>query len=336
MFRYNFVILNSTDNKYKIDHDAYYTICMEDLYKMPEVIVVSSALDYAPKFVKVLFNLHNSKIVNSRIHLPFKNLWYPFYFKNKFKNNKPFCFVLIDRNYTVDYLHYLKNKFNNCKIVLLHRDLRFVCESMNPELLTCKDIDLQMTFDKGESIKYNMPHFDEFESQITVPISKEYPESDVFFAGKAKNRLEKLLKIYKILTNAGLKCKFYLTGVDKNKRTQLQGIEYADKFMSYKDMLYHSVNSRCILDINQENADGYTSRFLEAVMFNKRLLTDNKSIASSEFYSEDNIQIIDNYQHINTSFVRNNKAVDYHYTGQFSPVKLLFKIEKILLDKFKF
>lgn len=181
-----------------------------------------------------------------------------------------------------------------------------------------------------------MPHFDEFESQITVPISKEYPESDVFFAGKAKNRLEKLLKIYKILTNAGLKCKFYLTGVDKNKRTQLQGIEYADKFMSYKDMLYHSVNSRCILDINQENADGYTSRFLEAVMFNKRLLTDNKSIASSEFYSEDNIQIIDNYQHINTSFVRNNKAVDYHYTGQFSPVNLLFKIEKILLDNFKF
>lgn len=101
-------------------------------------------------------------------------------------------------------------------------------------------------------------------------------------------------------------------------------------------MLYHSVNSRCILDINQENADGYTSRFLEAVMFNKRLLTDNKSIASSEFYSEDNIQIIDNYQHINTSFVRNNKAVDYHYTGQFSPVNLLFKIEKILLDNFKF
>ena len=56
MFNYNFVVFNSTDNKFKIDHDAYYTICMEDLYKLSEVVVVSWALDYAPMFVKFLFS----------------------------------------------------------------------------------------------------------------------------------------------------------------------------------------------------------------------------------------------------------------------------------------
>lgn len=330
MFNYNFVVLNSTDNKFKIDHDAYYTICMEDLYKLSEVVVVSWALDYAPMFVKFLFNLHNSEFINRYIKLPFKKLWYPFYFKNKFKDNKPICFVLIDRKYTVDYLHYLKKKYKNCKIVLLHRDLRFVCERMNPKLLTCKDIDLQMTFDKGESIKYDMPHFDEFESKIEVPISKQYPESDVFFAGKAKNRLDKLLAIYKSLTDAGLKCKYYLTGVEPSKRISLPGIVYADKFMSYKDMLYHSVNSRCILDINQNNADGYTSRFLEAVMFNKRLLTDNKSIKDSVFYTSKNIQIIDDYEKIDADFIINNCNIDYHYSDQFSPIHLLCKIDGLL------
>lgn len=330
MFKYNFVILNARDNKFKVDHDAYYTICMEDLYKLPEVTVVSWALDYAPKIVKFLFNLHNSEFINSKINLPFKKFWFPFYFKDKFKNDKPYCFVLIDRRYSVDYLRYLKKKYPGCRIVLLHRDLRFVCERMNPQLLTCKDIDLQMSFDRGESKKYGMPHFDEFESKIDVPISKKYPESDVFFAGKAKNRLDKLMAIYECLTKEGIKCKYYLTGVEPSKQISLPGIEYADKFMSYKEMLYHSVNARCILDINQENADGYTSRFLEAVMFNKKLLTDNESVKSSEFYSSDNIQIIEDYTKINVDFIRSNKIVDYHYSGQFSPINLLYKIENLI------
>lgn len=330
MFKYNFVIFNATDDKFKIDHNAYYTICMEDLYKRSDVSVVSWPLDYAPRIVKFMFNLHNSIKLNKLIKLPLKNVWYPYYFRDKFHNNKPYCFVLINRNYPLEYFRYLKNKYKGCKIVLLHRDLRFVCEQCSPQYLSCKDIDLQMTFDKGESEKFNMPHFDEFESKIDVPISTNYPESDVFFAGKAKNRLDKILNVYKSLISHGLKCKFYITGTDPTQQVWLPGIEYSDKFMPYKEMLYHSVNARCILEINQENADGYTSRFLEAIMFNKRIITDNESVKLSEFYSDKNIQIITDYTDVNASFILNPEKIDYNYNGQFSPVNLLKRIEDIL------
>ena len=95
-------------------------------------------------------------------------------------------------------------------------------------------------------------------------------------------------------------------------------------------MLYHSVNARCILEINQENADGYTSRFLEAIMFNKRIITDNESVKLSEFYSDKNIQIITDYTDVNASFILNPEKIDYNYNGQFSPVNLLKRIEDIL------
>ena len=330
MFKYNYVIFNATDNKFKIDHDGYYTICLEDLYNNPDVIVVSWPLDYAARFVRYCFNIHNSSKINKIFKLPFKQKWYPYYFNDIFKNEKPYCFILISRQYPLKYLHYLKLRYPNCKIVLLHRDLVSVCELINPALLTCKDIDLQMSFDKGESKLLGIPHFDEFESKIKVPVSVRYPESDVFFAGKAKNRLNKLLKVYKTLSSAGLKCKFFLTEVEPSLQISMPGIKYSSKNMSYKEMLYHSVNSRCILEINQDNADGYTSRFLEAVMFNKRLITDNLSVENSKFYSSERIQIVKDYEKIDCDFIMNDSVVDYHYRGEFSPIHLLYQIDQLL------
>ena len=126
MFEYNFVVLNTVDNKFKIDNDLYYTIFMEDLYLLPDVNAVSCPLDYASSCVRFLFNLHHSVKINRIIKLPLKHMWYPFYFKDSFEDKKPFCFILIDRKYSVGYFHYLKQTYKNCKIVLLHKDLRFI------------------------------------------------------------------------------------------------------------------------------------------------------------------------------------------------------------------
>lgn len=48
--------------------------------------------------------------------------------------------------------------------------------------------------------------------------------------------------------------------------------------MTYREMLYHTVNSKVVLEINQGCVDGFTSRFLESVMYNKRLLTNNFAV----------------------------------------------------------
>jgi len=101
--------------------------------------------------------------------------------------------------------------------------------------------------------------------------------------------------------------------------------------MPYNEMLYYTVNSKCILEVNQGGAVGYTSRFLEAVMYNKKLLTNNCSIQKSAFFSPEYIQCFSKVEEINLAFISEDLLqVDYGYQGEFSPLHLIEKIENEL------
>ena len=334
MWNYNYVLFNSYDNKHAIDRNGYYYICAQELESSPDIKVVTFPLDYCPKLSRLLFDIHNSQKISRFINLPFKKLWYPYYFKNDFKTSKPFCFIIINRSLPIDYLRYLKDRYSDCRIVLLHRDLIAVAKSINTELPGNPIFDLEMTFDKGESEKYNIPYFSEFESKIEIEPNATM-ESDVFFAGKAKDRLPLLLSAYDIFSKAGLRCKYFLTGVPIEMRIHRPGIEYSDSFMSYKEMLLHSINTKCLLEINQGNCNGYTSRFLEAVIYRKRLITNNTFIKESIFYSPDKIQVVDNISDIKASFVTSGSDfIDYNYNGEFSPFRMIERVEEELIKKY--
>lgn len=334
MLRYNYIYFTSPDNKLHKDSDGYYTICLKDLEEYPgEIKIIYYPLIYANYFIKKLFLLHTSRRVNKIINLPFKNFWYPYYFeKTNFTENKPICFVVASGVVSLKYILYLKKKYPDAKFVNIYRDKFAITNRLNNEYTldsTKKVFDLRMSFDEGEAQKYGMSYFSEFESKIDVPISPDYPLSDVFFAGKAKDRLPRLLQAYEILSASGLKCKFYLTGVPAKQRVKYPDIEYADKPMKYKEMLYQTVNSKCVLEINQYNVSGYTSRFLEAVIYGKKLITDNVSIRKHKFFKTGYIQCIDNVSDIDPKFV-NDDVVDYHYNQEFSPVVLIRQIDKEL------
>lgn len=333
MYNYNYIFFNNYDDKFKIDINKYYTICIQDLYRSPQINIVNYPLDYMPKWVRYIFGIHNSEKIAKIIKLPFKKLWYPFYFRNRFDDLKPLCFIISQRSLDLSYLNYLKRKYPSCKIVLIHRDLIKVCKRIAPELPFNPVFDLEMTYDQGEGIKYGLPTFVEFESKIGI-VEPTEPESDVFFAGKAKDRLPLLLAAHKVFTDAGLKVFFFITGVSAEYRKPLPGIVYSDSPMTYREMLEHTVNARCLLDINQEGAVGYTSRFLEAVMYGRRLITNNPSIRASKFFSSGYIQIVDKIEEIDPSFVSDEWKVDYHYNDEFSPFSLIDRIEEELIKKY--
>lgn len=334
MYHYNYVIFNSSDNnKLRRNPDGYYTICLQELESCESIRIVSQPLDYTPHLLRIIYSMHNSAKIAKKVRLPLKSCWYPFYFRNDFKDDKPLCFIILSRSLPFSYLEYLKNHYRGSKLVLMHRDLLKVCERCAPGLVNNPLFDLEMTFDQGESKQYGFPHFNEFESKIDITI-KDTPECDVFFAGKGKDRLPLLLAAYDHITQAGLTCHYYLTGVPQCNRIQFPGITYADHFMTYREMLYHTVNSRCILEINQGGADGYTSRFLEAVMYNKRLLTNNFFIKNSPFYNSGYIQCFENASEIDPEFIRASGLVDYHYNGEFSPYRMVERVDEELVKRY--
>lgn len=329
---YNYVVFNNIEGKLRLKENGYYTMCLRDLDNVEGVEPVYFPLQHKSIILRILYNIHNSKKINKYINLPFKSLWWPYIIRNTFKIKKPICFVFLGRM-SLPFITFIKQSFKDSKAVLIFRDLRKVTEKYFPDLPDNPIFDLQFTIDRSEAKKYGWIHFDEFESKPSVLVTGDYPESDVFFAGKAKDRLQRLIKAYDILSGAGLRVKYYLTGVPEKDQVQRDGITYAKKFMPYSEMLSHTINSRCVLEINQEEAVGYTSRFLEAVMFNKRLITDNKDVKRSKFYDPNYIHYITKVEEIDPSFINNGTEVNYRYNGEFSPIHLIKQIDRELIKR---
>ena len=104
--------------------------------------------------------------------------------------------------------------------------------------------------------------------------------------------------------------------------------------MTYREMVFHTVNTNYVLEINQAGADGYTSRFLEAVMYNKKLITNNTFILQSKFYDPAKILIINNADDIQDSFFDGAPFAEYHYNGEFSPLRMVERVEEELIKRY--
>lgn len=332
--KYNYVVFNSVHRSMwnNLEED-YYVICLKDLENKDGIIVNHYPLQDSTPFLRRIYNTLHTRFLHNRYwHLPFESIWYPHIFKNTFNDNKPICFVCL-RYPPIDYLRYLKRTYPGCKIVKLSRDVIKIQTREYDVYSKAKIFDLWMSFDEGDCKKYGFPYFDEFESKIDIPVTGDYPIADVFFAGKAKDRFGRLLKIYDQLESKGVKCKFFILGAKEEEKVKRDGIEYATAPITYAEMLRLSVNSKCILEISQEDAVGYTSRFLEAVLFNKLLITDNAYIKKSKFYNPHYIQIINPDSDIDVSFFESHNQVDYHYNNEFSPINRLLLIDKLLEGK---
>ena len=91
---------------------------------------------------------------------------------------------------------------------------------------------------------------------------------------------EELEKIKENLEKANYKCLFIIPGV-----TQKEGISYDENLQIIK-------RSKCIIDIYQKHQLGLTRRPLEALFYNKKLITNNQDIVNYDFYNPNNIYIL--------------------------------------------
>ena len=329
---YNYIFVCS--GVQHLDRDSYYAICARDLEQCENVHLVYDIVDRVPKLFRFLFELHTSRAINSIVKLPFQHLWIPYYFKSPFKNDKPLCIVFQNWVLPLEAFKYFDKKYPGVKKVKIHRDLL----KYAPVLPKYDGVfDLSLTIDVQEAEQHGYVWFHEYESKLDdLKVPEDYPECDVYFAGAAKNRLPKLMTIYNKLTAAGLKVHYYLVGVPEQERIPYDGITYADKGIPYLEMLSHTVNCRCVLDVNQDDSSGFTSRFLEAVMYNKPLIADNPYIRASKYYNPEFMQVYEDWNDLDPDFVKKDEhRVDYHYCGDFSPIRLIEQIDAELVKRCK-
>lgn len=332
--KYRYVIFNYPETKgLRMDNpDGYYSICLEDLKQDPNVIVVNYPMECRNiflKFVYKLFSFIKIRTNNSKWSIYLLRFIYPLYYPTLIQGEKDYCFVFISDIWDINFIRYLKNTYPGCKVVMALRDLVKTKWFYN-ELYQSRLVDHWMSYDEGDCKMYNMTHFSEFESKIDVDTSSTIKHSDVFFTGRAKQRLPQLIECYDHLTSLGLKCLFIILDAPEAQKVEREGVIYTNTYMTYRKMLEYSIRSKCLLDVNQEGALGFTSRFLEAIIYNKLLLTNSVGVSNHPLYDKRFICEFKNIKEVQASFFEEKDEVKYNYHGEFSPIFFLKTIDNSL------
>lgn len=304
MQNYNFVIFQK--------HFDYYRIAYSDIIKRSDV-------EYIDKI-----KIHRSKTINSILRTPIKNILPADYFKDTFPTIKPLCFIFGARwmqyRSMQDYILYLRKHFSDARFVCFYQDLVDKHPRAEPNKLRYL-FDLMLSYDKGDVEKYGLTYHPTVFSNYPVKIDKSIPSSDIYFVGVPKGRLSLILDTFFKLKGEGFECDFYLSGVSSRDQVKEKGLNYIDR-MSYNENLKHVVRSKCLLEIIQNNAKGATVRTWEAIMYDKKLLTNNISVIDDFFYNKNYISLMDE-NGIDAEFLKHDDHYVNTYKDEIGPDRLL-------------
>lgn len=321
--KHHYKLINSADYKDGSNNrDGYYTICVEDLKGCSDIEIIGGPMQQAPRWIRIL-------IKTLRIlHIP-RHFLRPLV-KAESDDGPEVC-ILLFRLVKATYLNWLRLKYPQATFVFFLRDL---FHTKMPTIGYYRNehlIDVWGSYDEVEAKKYKMDfYYPEIESKIDLSGIDVSPTCDVFFAGAAKNRLPALLEAYDYLTDNGIRCHFIIMDAKTTDADMREGIEYTHELIPYREMLIHSIRCKCMLEINQDGAMGMTSRFLEAVMYNKKLITNSRAVKDSPFYRPQYIKVFDRISEVLPAFVLDDQPVDFGYQNEFSPIGLLEHIDDVL------
>lgn len=161
-----------------------------------------------------------------------------------------------------------------------------------------------VTFDKGEGkglgiryvqFYYDPTYFDANSLSVSewIKLKDNFDiKQDVFFVGKAFDRIGKLVDIHSFFEAAGISDKLVIL---KNPHHfyQPKYLKYmTDKRMAYSDVIREIFQSKCVLEVLQEGQHSMSYRPIEAVVWGKKLITNNIYAAEYDMYSRSNVFIL--------------------------------------------
>lgn len=308
----------------------YYRIMFKDIAGMKNIRLVSGN-EVSNKAFRFLRRVHFSKKINHWMNLPQKEIWNKFYFTDDFLDDKPKIFVFHGSFYrllSVDYFSYLRSVYPDCICILLFTDtIDSYDKAFGNDIgfsidLLKKNFDWVLSYNAEDAKKYDFMYYPLWYSRIELP--KVEKDIDVFFIGRAKDRLDSIHEAYLRLSNLGLRCKFIICDVARQNQ-QYDDILY-NQNLSYDEVLQYVNRSKGLLEICQGGATGFTLRLLEALSYDKNLITDNRiiDVCGGELWTA-SPKIIRYEKTMNISKEQYEKTAEetYRYNGQYSPKHLL-------------
>ncbi len=315
----------------------YYQHAFSEIMEMDNVVFRDLPYIYQCSFLRNLHFLHHSSRINGRILLPGRNLWRKSYFKDRFPEKRPVIFVFHGNYYwmrSLNYFSFLRSRHEDCKCVLLLMDtVASYLHYFNGKFYgdfdidyLKKEFDAVLTYNKLDADKYGFIYYPSIYSGIEPGITNV--SSDVFFVGRAKDRLGRIHSLYSQLTELGLKCDFYILDVSEQDQLFPDGIHY-NTYLSYKEIIEHVNACNAILEIVQGGSDGFTFRLDEALVFNKIIITNNPVVDTIPYSDSEKIIRIKDKINFDQNRFELCKSADFDYKNDYSPKNLLRFLEDL-------
>lgn len=229
--------------------------------------------------------------------------------------------------YSAGYLERLKKKNNNIKFIL------YIIDPM-PNGVWNRIIQMQNVFDKILTVHpYNTKRygFQYFPYLYTPPKFRpvQSEPKHLYFCGVIDDHR------YQCVKQFIAKCKeqrisyeMHLFKAEKYEKIEDENVYYG--LVPYEENIARAINNNCILEIVRENFIGFTQRYYEAIVFNKKLLTNNAEVKQFAYYDERYIQYFEKVEDIDWKWVQEETEVDYKYRGDFDPKKWKENLKRVM------
>lgn len=192
-----------------------------------------------------------------------------------------------------------------------------------------KQFDAVITYDREDAAAFGYDYVD-------IPIWRSVDpapevESDIYFCGRDKQRADLLWRVYNRLSAAGLKCRYHLVGSLDSDYTR-RDVTFTE-WTPYRDVVAELRASGCVLEMIAAQNRGATLRYKEAVIYNKKLLTNNPDLEKLAYYDPRYMRYFETAEDIDIDWLRAGADVDYGYRGEFSAEQFLKNVSEVLKNR---
>lgn len=328
----NYVIIGcDEDGNNKNNKAITEQIFMEVVLNRVENCKLFSPYNLKTSFDKMLYKIVFSWKLNKIVNMPFKNQFHILHKLNESNNLSVIIFVpgiRIYKQLNDKILIETRRKWPKSKLVL------YLVDSIERKVPTYfewskirhyfKYFDTVMTFDKHDALAYNiiyapMPYFkyEVYTTEVT---------SDIYYIGADAGRAKFISDITDKLKYKNVKAN--ITLVNNLSDMKNDGINYLYSQKPYIDIIIDIQKTNCILEVLCDGATSNTLRYNEAVVYNKKLLTNNPNIYEMKYYDARYMKYFKNIDDIDIEWVKRREKVDYGYKDDFSVKNFLNLIDK--------
>ena len=170
--------------------------------------------------------------------------------------------------------------------------------------------DVVYSYDLYECKKYGFVYealplkkFNVVNSTLTKP--------KVFFCGRDKGRLAILSSIAKLCERNNIEYEFLVEADPDTKKESAYGNIKFIEYIVYDSLVEKISQATCLLSLVAENNNMTTASYNEAIMYNKKLLTNCKFLEENKYYNQKYMKSFVDETDIDFDWIRDKSIIEY-------------------------